>query len=96
MSRESSTPFWKPSKWVITLKDVTRLASQGLASCSSTLMTGGTRQDEEQADHDRDDEADDLAARQRGGDATDGQVGAGHQPAPDVGGEDDAVVGWPR
>jgi len=39
-SRESSTPFWNPSKWVITLNDVTKSTRRG-ATCSSTLITGG-------------------------------------------------------
>src|SRR6266481_5017117 len=40
-SRESSTPFWKPSKCVITLKEAIVSTIHGLAQLSNKLMTGG-------------------------------------------------------
>ena len=39
-SRESKTPFWNPSKCVITLKEVTKSTSVGLAQPSRKRTTG--------------------------------------------------------
>src|SRR5438045_1668916 len=41
MSRESSTPFWKPKKCVMTLREATVLTSHGLAACDRKSITGG-------------------------------------------------------
>src|SRR5439155_25986164 len=51
-----------------------------------------TGQDEEQAGHHREDEADHLVARDGRGYATDGQITARHQQAPDVTAEHHAVI----
>src|SRR4029079_16808680 len=40
-SRESSTPFWMASKWVMTLKAEIVCTSQGFAQCTSRSVTGG-------------------------------------------------------
>ena len=51
-SRESSTPFWKPSKWVMTLNDVTRSTSHGLRQLFQQVdHRREAGQDQEQADH---------------------------------------------
>src|SRR5438132_7000453 len=51
-----------------------------------------TGQNQEQTDHHGKNEADDLVARDGGGHATDRQIPARHQQAPDIAAENDAVV----
>ena len=93
ISRESSTPRWKPSKCVITVNAATTSTIRGLATRDkSPVHRRVAGEDQEQADHHRQDEADHLVARHGRGHAADREIGAGHQQAPDVAREDHPVV----
>ena len=97
MSRESSTPFLEAFEMGHDAEGGDEVREPGAGELFEDVDDRReARQDEEQADHDRDNEAHHLAAREGRGDATDGQVSSGHQPASQVSGQDDAVVRVPR
>ena len=92
-SRESMTPFWKPSKCVTTENAATVSTNAGLAQRTSRSVTGlkPARIRNRQITTDRM-KRDHLVARHRRGQAGDREVGAGEEQAAEVAGDDHAVV----